>query len=238
VQAISHHLADYAKGMGYRGDVSVVPNAVDTLHFSHVYDRSEIAIKERDLGKNPGDIIMITTSRLVPKNGLIDVIQSLTLLPKNIKFAVLGVGPDEAEMKEAALELGVAERVSWLGFVSHKDIPVYLQASDIFIRPSLSEGLGNSFLEAMASGLPVIATPVGGIIDFLFDPQASPDKPPTGLFCKVKNPQSIAEQVQRLVADQLLRDELIINGQALVREKYDWNIIAGDMRKVFDRLIS
>jgi glycosyltransferase involved in cell wall biosynthesis len=237
VQAISHHLADYAKGMGYRGDVSVVPNAVDVSRFSQSVSAAKIIEKKKALGKQEGDIFLITTSRLVPKNGLIDVIQSLTLLPEEIKFALLGVGPDEAELKEIASELSVAERICWLGFVSHDEIPAYLQAADIFIRPSLSEGLGNSFLEAMAAGLPVIATPVGGIIDFLFDPQANPDLPPTGLFCKVRDPQSIAEQVKRLLADQLLREELIINGQALVREKYDWNIITKDMRKVFGRLL-
>ena len=88
--------------------------------------------------------------------------------------------------------------------------------------------MGNSFIEAMAAGLPIIATPVGGIPDFLKDGE-------TGLFCKVKDPKSIAEQVERLMNDDILRQKLKENGQKLVREKYDWNLIAKEMKsQVFD----
>ena len=99
--------------------------------------------------------------------------------------------------------------------------------ADIFIRPSLSEGFGNSFIEAMAAGLPVIATPVGGIVDFL-------ESGSTGLFCEVHNPQSIAKQVEWLIADELLRKRIILNANSMVRERYQWDLIAKEMKnKVF-----
>jgi glycosyltransferase involved in cell wall biosynthesis len=238
VQAISHYLADFARGMNYGGPITVVPNAVDVAHFSQEYPAAELDGLKSKLGKATDDIYVITTSRLVPKNGINDVISALKDLPARVKFLILGVGPDEAAYKALASELGVAERVLWLGFMDHKEIPKYLKISDTFIRPSLSEGLGNSFLEAMAAGLPVIATPVGGIPDFLFDPEKNPDRPATGLFCGVKDPASIARQIQRLIDDKELRDRLVQNGQALVREKYDWTIIAKDMEKVFDQLLA
>jgi glycosyltransferase involved in cell wall biosynthesis len=103
----------------------------------------------------------------------------------------------------------------------------YLQASDIFIRPSLSEGFGNSFIEAMASGIPVIATPVGGIVDFLTDGE-------TGLFCEVKNPRSIAQKVEKLIKDRESREYIVKNAKKMVEEDYAWTNIVGEMKEVFN----
>ncbi|MEK7176313.1 MAG: glycosyltransferase family 4 protein, partial [Patescibacteria group bacterium] len=116
-------------------------------------------------------------------------------------------------------------KVVFVGFVPPEKLPEYLWASDIFVRPSLSEGLGNSFIEAMAAGLPIIGTPVGGIPDFLKDGE-------TGLFCEPNNPQNIAEKVKLLLVDNSLRQKIIANGQKLVAEKYDWDLIAEKTRQI------
>ena len=122
--------------------------------------------------------------------------------------------------------LKLENRVKFIGYVSHAEMSKYLHASDIFIRPSVSEGLGNSFLEAMAAGLPVIGTPVGGIPDFLRDGE-------TGLFCEVHNPRSIAQKVEKLIKDRESRNYIIKQAKAMVEEKYTWNKIAGEMKKIF-----
>lgn len=238
VQTISHYLADFARDMGYAGPLEVVPNAVNVAYFSQSYSTAELFALKQRLGKATDDIFIITTSRLVKKNAVDDVIRALPLLDVRIKFLILGIGPDEATLRALADELKVSDRVKFLRQVDHKEMPKYLAVSDIFIRPSRSEGLGNSFLEAMAAGLPVIATPVGGIPDFLFDPEKNPDHEPTGLFCKVDDPVSIATQVKRILDDSTLRAHLITNGKKLVTEKYDWNLIARDMHeRVFDQLL-
>ena len=103
---------------------------------------------------------------MVIKNGVGDVIKALPKLSENIKFVILGEGELKQKLIKLAKDLGVSDRVIFKGFVSHEKIPKYLKACDIFIRPSLSEGMGNSFIEAMACRIPVIATPVGGIVDF------------------------------------------------------------------------
>lgn len=234
VQAISRYLGEFAKNMGYRGDVFVVPNAVDTAHFARETDPSELEKLKKDLGKTEEDVFLITTSRLVVKNAVDDIISSLSFLPENIKLLVLGQGYEERNLRAQAKKLGLEERVKFLGFVGHEDMPKFLKISDIFIRPSLSEGFGNSFVEAMACEIPVIATPVGGIVDFLFDPDKNKEFPPTGLFCEVKNPESIARQVRRYLGNPALRQQIILNAKRMVFEKYDWNIIAKDMKeKVF-----
>ena len=133
--------------------------------------------------------------------------------------------------------VGVLERVLFTGHLSHDELPLYLHLSDIFVRPSRSEGMGNVFIEAMAAGLPVIGTPVGGITDFLFDPDRTKlgKVTPTGLFCDVDDPASIARAAIRLVEDEALRERIVESGSAMVREKYDWDALA---RAMHERVLS
>jgi glycosyltransferase involved in cell wall biosynthesis len=219
VQAISTYLGKWAKDMGYQGRVEVIPNGVDISKF-----------ESKNHKPAHGDIFLITTSRLVEKNGIADVIDALTHLSENVKFEILGTGPLEAKLKNRVEKLGLDKRVLFLGLVDQSKIPMHLHAANISIRPSLSEGMGNSFIEAMAAGLPVIATQVGGIPDFLSDPDKSPHKPPTGLFVGVHDPESIAKAVMRLMKDNRLRETLVANAKRLVRDRYSWDLIAEEMR--------
>jgi glycosyltransferase involved in cell wall biosynthesis len=78
-----------------------------------------------------------------------------------------------------------------------KEMIELLHKADVFIRPSRSEGLGNSFLEAMAAGLPIIGTEVGGIPDFLFDPKTHKEKA-TGLFCTTLRISKVLQTVCKI----------------------------------------
>lgn len=237
IQTISRYLAGFVRNMGYVGPLEVIPNAVNVEHFSQQYPEADLTILKNHLGKKKTDYFLITTSRMVAKNAVDEVIRALPLLSNDVKFLVLGVGPEEEMLRKLAKEKGVEHRVQFLGQVRHEDMPKYLKISDVFIRPSRSEGLGNSFLEAMAAGIPVIATPVGGIPDFLFDPDQNPDHEPTGLFANINDPTSIAYQVNRLITNPGLRARLFVNGRTLVAEKYDWSLISRSMKeKVFDKL--
>jgi len=224
IQTISNYLADFARSMGYKGGIEVIPNGVDTKHFEQNYLENELLDLKNKLNKKDGDIFIITTSRLVVKNAVGDIIKALSELPENIKFIILGQGYEENSLKKLVKEIRVEERVQFLGYVSHEEMPKYLKVSDVFIRPSISEGFGNSFIEAMAAGLPVVATPVGGIVDFLKDGE-------TGLFCKVQNPESIAEQVKKLIDNPELKNKLVENASRMVKDKYEWDLVAKDMKE-------
>ena len=222
VQAISKYLANFSQSVNTDTPVVVIPNGVDVYKFTEDVSAQAESLK-KDLNKGSEDVFLVTTSRLVKKNAVRDVIVSLERLPKNVKFLVVGDGPLRLELEKGAKKSGVLERVIFVGEIAHNNILPYLKASDIFVRPSLSEGFGNSFVEAMAAGLPVIATPVGGIVDFIENGQ-------TGLLCKVNNPESIAEQVTKLLESPDLGHDLVSNASSLVREKYDWEIIANRMK--------
>ena len=100
----------------------------------------------------------------------------MKLLPKSVSFLVFGLGPDKEILEQLSKSEGVTDRVRFLGQINHSEMPKYLKVSDIFIRPSLSEGFGISFIEAMAAGIPVIATQEGGIADFLLTRSEIPIK--------------------------------------------------------------
>ncbi len=229
IHALSTFLANYAKQMGATCPTEVVPNGVNYKFFSERPTQSQIKALQHELGIDPFDTVLITTSRLVAKNGVADIIDSLAHVPEHVKLLILGTGPLENMLKEKTDLLGLTDRIKFAGFIPHREMPIYLHASNIFIRPSLSEGFGVSFIEAMAAGLPVIATPVGGIPDFLNDGR-------TGLFCNAGDPQSIAEKVELLMGNKALCESIVENARSMVREKYDWDLIAEQMKGIFARL--
>lgn len=227
IKCISYFIAEQVRMLGYAGPVEVIPNGVDVARFSApVSDEQLVALKAK-FNKREGDVFLFTASRLVLSRGVEDVIEALVQLPQNVKFLIAGSGEDQEKLERIARGLGVADRVMFAGHIAHQELPAYLKISDIFVRPSIIEGFGNAFVEAFAVGIPVVATPVGGIPDFLTDGV-------TGLFCEVRNPKSIAQAVERYLDDMVLRSRIVENAKNLVVDKYDWDLIAHDMRtKIF-----
>ena len=224
VTALSNYLANRARRFGYRGEPYVVPNGVSDDYFTER--------KTRDDGKT-----IITTSRLVHKNGVDTLVRAMALLPKH-NLLIAGDGKERKNLEALVKELKIGSRVKFLGTVSREDLPKLLSSADIFCRPSRSEGQGVSFMEAMAVGLPVIAPPVGGIPDFLRDPSTDSGQAPTGLFCQVDDPESIAEKVRLLASDKNLRIKIIGNAKKLMIDKYRWLGIAESMGQVFETVVT
>jgi glycosyltransferase involved in cell wall biosynthesis len=215
--------------MGHPNQIEIVPNGVDLPLFSKNFSPDEKIKIEKILNKQTGDIFLVTSSRLTKKNAVDDVISALKSLPENIFFIVIGRGEEGPRLQKQAEKLGVSKRVKFLGFIDQKEIPKYFSVCDIFIRASRSEGFGNSFIEAMAGRLPVIATPVGGIPDFIDDKE-------TGIFCAPDNPQSITLSVRMLVENPKLKDYIVEKAFQRVSERYSWDLVAGEMKeRIFDK---
>jgi glycosyltransferase involved in cell wall biosynthesis len=224
VHAISAFLGAWARRRGFAGPLEIIPNGVDVKHFAG------------EKAPHKG-VTLITASRLVHKNGLDTVITALVHMP-GVRFKILGVGPGESALRALAADAGVTDRVDFLGYVNHANLPQHLRGADIFIRPSRSEGMGNSFIEAMAAGLPVIATQEGGIADFLFDAKRNPDKPATGWAVDKDTPEQIVRAVEEILGNPERTRTVVETARAMVFEKYDWDLIARAMReKVFARVL-
>jgi glycosyltransferase involved in cell wall biosynthesis len=229
--AISTFLLNRAEKMGYKCPGIVIPNGVNISIFSKIFAPNEKMEIEKLLLKKDGDIFLVTSSRLTRKNAVDDIISALGNLPESISLIVIGKGEEGRSLQKQAEKLGVAKRVKFLGFVDQKEIPKYFSVCDIFIRPSRSEGFGNSFIEAMAARLPVIATPVGGIVDFVDDKQ-------TGIFCSPDNPQSIVLSIRMLIENPKLKDYIVQNAFKRVSENYSWDLVAKQMKeRVFDKIL-
>jgi glycosyltransferase involved in cell wall biosynthesis len=216
IQVISHYLKEFAHRHGATCPIDIIPNGVDMRVYKPKHEHND---KTR----------IISTSRLVKKNGIDILISAVKELKKisNTPFHIhiVGGGPEEENLKRLAQEKGIESIVTFHGQVSAQEIPSYLACADILVRPSRSEGLGSSFLEAMAAGVPIIGTPVGGIPDFLKDRE-------TGLIIQEENPRDCAEKINVLLTNKELREKITKNGRALIQQQYSWNIIARQMERV------
>lgn len=229
IQVISKYLGDLAKEFGAKVEPVVVPNAVDCKFWEDSWSTDKVTVWKEKIGKQEGDVFLFSSSRLVTKNAMKDVVEALHSLPSHIKLVVAGNGNLREELERQIRSLNLETRVKLIGFIDHKELPSLCRACDIFIRPSLSEGFGNSFVEAMIVKMPVIATPVGGIVDFLVDRK-------TGFICKPNSPKSIVEAVEFILQNPQVVEEVKENAYNMVKEKYDWNVVAKQMKEVFNIL--
>ncbi len=232
ITAISGYLADFAGRFNKKTPIFVVPNGVDLEKFQITNNKLQINSKLQ----NPNQRTIITVSRLVKKNGIDILIRAFHIL--NTKYLIpdtelliIGDGKERKKLEKLANKLKLNEKVKFLGNISHEELPKYLVEADIFARPSRSEGLGIAFLEAMAAGVPVIGTRVGGIPDFLEDGK-------TGLFSKVDDPKDLTEKIEMVLGDENLSRKLSKNGRKLVEEKYNWDKIAVQMKEVYEKTIN
>ncbi len=232
--AISQYLKNYILSLRKNMQVSIIPNGVDFENFSRDFSYGELSGLADNLNIKPDEKVIVTTGRLVPKNGIDSLIKSFAILhhgpvstDNQYKLLIVGEGPQKVELQNLAEQLGVREKVVFAGMVSHESLPKYLKISHVFIRPSRSEGLGNSFLEAMAASLPVIGSRIGGIPDFITHGE-------TGIFCDPLKPEDIAAKINLVVGDNDLRKKIAVEGRKLVREKYHWEKIAQEYRNIYE----
>jgi glycosyltransferase involved in cell wall biosynthesis len=223
---LSRYLKERAMEHGVPSDhIRIIPNGVDTKVFTKKGVNTKKVRQEWGAGKKK---VIITASRLTLKNGVDDLIKAFSIVRRSVPsiLVVCGSGEDEAKLKTLARDLGVAEDIRFMGLVNYDELPKYVSSADVFVRPSLSEGFGNSFVEALACGVPIIGTPVGGIPDFLVDKK-------TGLFCRVRDPENLADKIELLLKNRKLSSSIVKNGQKMVGQKYEWSSIAKQFDEVF-----
>jgi glycosyltransferase involved in cell wall biosynthesis len=171
--------------------------------------------------------VVFTPARLHKQKRHSDLLKAAALVP-NALFVLAGDGPERGKLEELANRLGIASRVVFLG--ERNDVPKLLVCCDVFVLPSMYEGLPVSVLEAMAVGRPVVATAVGGTDEVVEDGV-------TGILVPPREPAKLAAEITRVCDDRALADSLSAAGKRRVRESFSSSSMVSGVLDVYEQLI-
>jgi glycosyltransferase involved in cell wall biosynthesis len=218
--AVSSAVARHAIHLGARPErVRVIANGVDTSRF------------HPDAGRRNGAFRIACVGRLIFNKGpqyLVEAAPEVLLARPEAEFVFVGDGPLRPHLEKRARQLGVSHRLTFLG--TRPDVASILQTCDILVRPSLLEGMPLTVLEAMACGLPVVATPVSGTAELVRHGE-------NGLLVPSADPASLARAILRLMADESLREAQGREGRRLVERGYGWDAVAAKTLAVYRELL-
>lgn len=231
----SHELTDTPTRIGYPAEqCSYVPNAVDADVFAP--DEARRRAKRSELGIDDDEVLMLVARRIVPKNGVIDLAHSFRLLGDLAdRLRILFAGgrdgkPEdyEAEVIGAVRRSPLDAKSSFLGRVPNRSMPDLFRAADFAVLPSLREATSIAGLEAMACGLPLIGTRIGGIPEII-------DHGVTGLLVESGSPLELSEAVRQLVEQPALRRSLGAAARQRVLDEFTWQRIAQQTIEVYQQ---
>jgi colanic acid/amylovoran biosynthesis glycosyltransferase len=160
---------------------------------------------------------LLCVARLSPEKGLTDLIHALRLLRNegyDLELRLGGDGPTKQQLKALAEAVGLSDHVHFLGYLNEDEVVRELKRSDLFVLPSFVEGLPVSAMEAMAVGLPVVATNIAGTSELIEDGQ-------TGILIRPSDPQAIADAVVRMMQDYPFRIRAAELGRKKVVDEFD-----------------
>jgi glycosyltransferase involved in cell wall biosynthesis len=163
----------------------------------------------RELGA--GGALVVTASRLAPQKALHVMFDALARLDLPCTLAVLGTGPLEDDLRQAADRAGVGERVRWLGF--RDDVADYVAAADVFCLSSVWEGVPLAAQEAVLLGVPIVATAVGGMPELV-------DDAVTGRLVPPADPAALADALRQVLANEVLRTTFAAAARARLAERF------------------
>jgi len=204
-----------------------IHNGVDLSAFQPQKNPALRRQVRKSLGLDPQRPLVISVGRLAPEKDYPTLLAALERLP-GAQLLLVGEGRSLPELKALAARPGLAGRVCLAG-VRH-DVPRLLAASDCFALSSLSEGVSKSLLEAMACGLPVAATAVGGTPEVVLAER-------TGLLVPPRDPQALAVALGRLLADEDYAAELGRAGRRRVQEHFSLEAMLSAYARLYRRLL-
>jgi D-inositol-3-phosphate glycosyltransferase len=210
--------------------VSVVPCGVDVDRFQP-RDRD---VARRTLGLDSADPIILFVGRIERLKGIDILVRAASQLEGGFQLVIVGGDSKDAsrkrELVDLSRELGIAERIHFVDAVPHEQLPLYYNAADVCVVPSYYESFGLVAVEAMASGVPVIASRVGGLKDTILDGR-------TGYLVPWRCPEPFAERLDLLLSNESLRRSLGREARTAA-ERYRWSEVAASVESVYHDLVS
>lgn len=200
--------------------VSWIPNGVDIRKF------------DATPATKGGSFTFLFVGRLVPQKGVVHLLEACQILEGaglNFRLRLVGDGPERTSLESRARDLGLQE-THFLGTVGEGRLLSLYKSADVFVLPSLWEGLPLTLLEAWASRLPVLATEVGGV-------RRAAKQDETARLVPPGDPQALAEGMRDLMADEGLRRRLGGKGRRMVEERFTWDRIVQETLGVYTECI-
>jgi len=190
------------------------------LHYKVIYNGIDMSVfRPMNVKKTDECIQLICVSRLLKRKGIQYLLYALSKLRyPNLKLLIVGTGNYGEELRRLTSKLDLSERVSFHNYCKNEDLPELYNRSDIFVLPSLTESFGLVFLEAMACGLPIIATRTGGIPEIVENGE-------NGILVEPGEIDELKNALDRLISDKELRQKMSRNNLLRVRE-FSWEKIA------------
>jgi glycosyltransferase involved in cell wall biosynthesis len=220
VVSLCSQAVDEARAQGFSEDrIVVIPNGVDASRFRLLLSREHSQKRIVYAGS-------LTATKGV--DVLIDAFAALRQDHALLKLDIFGNGPLLESLQEKAAHLGLSEEIGFHGAVP--DLERHLDSSCIFVQPSLVEGMSNVILEAMAAGLPVIATRAGAAPDIIRDGV-------NGLLVDVGRPEQLHDAIVRVVSDDDFAQRLGLEARSVIETHYAIGIVADRYRALYNDLV-
>lgn len=225
---VSEAACEFLKHLGAT-TIQLVHDGIDTT----IFKKKEDTNYRQKLGISKDVVVITFVGRLIYAKGVQDLISAFSKIKDTapeVKLLIVGDGPYRANLENLAYQTDCAGSILFLGQRNQDEVIDVLSATDIFINPSYSEGLGISVMEAASIGLPIIATDVGGTREII-----TTDK--TGILVKAGDVGQLAEELCRLCANAELREKLGKNARILAERKFNWDKITGEYIKLYTSLV-
>jgi glycosyltransferase involved in cell wall biosynthesis len=213
--------------------IRVIHNGVDVNKFKPAVDKRKVKI---ELGFNPDDLAIVSVGRLYARKGLFTLIESMVAVVKRFptaKFVISGKGQSDEMHKLTAYaeRLGVKNNIVFTGYYPDKKLPKLYQAADVFAFSTFYEHHPFAVLEALATGLPVVTTTVGGIPETI-------ESGKNGFLVDPFHPRQFSEKIQYLLEHPAFAVEMGAKARKTIVEEYAWRIVVKDAMKVYDEALS
>jgi teichuronic acid biosynthesis glycosyltransferase TuaC len=232
IVAVSRALSESVTDLGQPGlPVSTVYNGVDAAMFSP--DPAQKEALRASFGLPLGGVGLCFVGRLARTKGLWELLRAFRQVAAGRPgswLVVVGDGPERAALEAWVDSEGLGSRVFLSGAQVHETIPRWLNASDVFVLPSYNEGLPNVVLEAMACGLPVLSTDVGGTSEAVVQGE-------TGYLVDPGSADALVEPMEALLRDSGQRERLGRAGRRRAVEDFSWSRSAHDLLQLYDQLL-
>jgi glycosyltransferase involved in cell wall biosynthesis len=206
------------------GQIKLIDNGIDLSPFN-----SAVPVLKSEL-TTADQLLIGTVGRLVAQKGLTFFLMAAQQLLKefpNLKFAIVGDGPDRGKLQQMAKDLGIENHVCFTG--ARSDMPNVYASLDVFALASVSEGLPMALLEAMASGVPVVATEVGAVPKVIL-----PGK--TGMLVRPGDAAELAQAIACLLRDPALRERLAEIGKQEIRGQFSSQVMTQNYCRVYEEI--